>query len=290
MLATDKGTPPLSGNITININVRDAIDSPPFFTPSIDTVNVLENSTIDQTIFTIKAKDLDLNDVVSYNITYSSHGGQFKINPTTGDVQLAKSLDRESVSFYRIEFQATDSAGLKSASDGLIINVNIIDVNDHAPEFLNSQCLTEVTDAYPDQAIMFILNARDLDVGVNADLTFSLSSDVTGLLAIDPKKGIVTKNGDFAPHVSKMINFTAHVSDNGVPKLSKSLSCSVKVLPTNANAPKFPKTVYQLTVREDFSVGDILESYLATGQSSVTYTLFGGQDTFKVYPLNVSKF
>eukprot|EP00111_Clytia_hemisphaerica_P005933 TCONS_00017188-protein len=288
VLATDKGTPSLSGNVTVNINVLDAIDSPPFFTPSTDTVDVLENSTIDQTIFTIKAKDLDLNDVVKYNIAYSSHAGQFKINPTTGDVQLAKPLDRESVSFYRVEFQATDSAGLKSALDGLVINVNIIDINDHAPEFLNSQCLTEVTDGYPDKAILFILNARDLDSGVNAELTYSLSSDINGLLSIDPKKGIVTKNGNFTPRVSKMINFTAHVTDNGVPKLSESLSCSVKVLPTNVNAPKFEKTVYQLTVREDFSVGDILESYLVTGQSSVTYTLFGGQDTFKVYSLNGS--
>ena len=290
MLATDKGTPPLRGNVTIHVTVLDAIDSKPYFLPTMESIDVLENATSSQTVYQVRALDPDLNDVIYYVMTNSSHAGVFDLDRKSGELKIVKKLDRELTSFYRLEFQAVDSAGLASARDGLVLTINVVDVNDHEPVFVTTQCFTEVTHDYPNKSIIFILHAQDSDApGVNSDLTYSLSSNVEGVLSIDPVKGVITKIGDFSPFSRSYVNFTARVSDNGAPKLSKSLSCSVQVLPVNENAPKFPKTVYSLTVREDFNVGDILATYEATGNSvPITYSLFGGQDLFKIYPESVS--
>ena len=291
MFATDKGTPPLRGNTTIHVTVLDAIDFKPYFSPTVKTIDVLENITLQQSVYQIKAVDSDLNDVINYQITNSSHVGVFELDTKSGELKVLKALDREETSVYRLEIQATDSAGLTSAKDGLVLTVNVVDVNDHAPVFVTTRCNTEVTHNYPDKSIIFILNARDSDApGVNSDLTYSLSSNTQGVLSIDPVKGIITKTGDFSSLVGGDFTFTAHVSDNGAPKLSESLSCSVNVLPVNEDAPKFPKSVYGLSVREDFKVGNILATYVATGKSGTTlsYSLLGGQDLFKIYPQNVS--
>ena len=291
VFATDKGTPPLRGNTTIHVTVLDAIDSKPYFSPTVETIDVLENVTLHQGVYQVKAVDPDLNDVISYKITNASHPGVFDLDAKSGQLKIAKALDREATSSYRLEIQAMDSAGLTSALNGLLLKVNVIDVNDHAPVFVTTQCFTEMTHDYPDKSIIFILNARDSDApGVNSDLTYSLSSNTQGVLSIDPIKGIITKNGDFLSLVGRTLTFTAQASDNGAPKLSKSLSCSVSVLPVNEDAPKFPQSVYSLSVREDFKVGNVLATYVATGKSgtTLTYSLFGGQDLFKIYPQNVS--
>ena len=62
----------------------------------------------------------------------------------------------------------------------------------------------------------------------------------------------------------------------------------MKILAANEDAPKFEKTVHEITVREDFKVGNILHTFPATGQSALKYKLIGGHELFKVYPNNVS--
>lgn len=288
VVASDKGSPPLSSAIPISITVQDAIDSPPYFQPLVQTIDILENAVVNSVIFTISARDDDLNDTITYNMTYASRNDTFLLDGLTGDVKLLKTLDRETELFYRLRFKATDSVGLVSDNDGLVVELNVIDVNDHVPFFLNEQCSTEVTQDYPDRSIIFIVNAQDNDAGRNAELTYDLSANAISTFAIDPKLGVVTKSGSFSPFVSSSIDFNVTVSDNGSPKLSSSISCSVKVLETNKDAPKFSQTVYNVTVPENTPVGEIMQTFQASGKSQLSYKLIGGQGLLKIFPQNVS--
>ena len=282
----------MSGNATVVVSVLDQIDTPPYFNPAVVLVDVLENATLNHVVYKLEARDEDINDAIHYVMTNASkHSGMFELNAISGELKLAKPLDREMNSSYRLEFRAVDLAGLTSSANGgnLVLTVNVIDVNDHKPEFVTTRCQTEVTFDYPNKSIIFILNALDKDApGPNSAITYSLSSNTAGVLTIDNTTGVITKTGDFSQFITNgALNFVAHVSDNGAPKLTQTLACTVEVLPVNDKAPKFPKTVYALTVREDFSVGNIIETYQATGNSALTYSLLGGQDLFKIYPQNV---
>ena len=57
----------------------------------------------------------------------------FRLNPKTGVLSLAKSLDREIQSSFSFTVTAIDGAGL---SESVLINIQITDVNDNAPEIL----------------------------------------------------------------------------------------------------------------------------------------------------------
>ena len=66
-------------------------------------------------------------------ISFSAVNTHFRLNPKTGVLSLAKILDREIQSSFSFTVTAIDGAGL---SESVLIDIQITDVNDNAPEIL----------------------------------------------------------------------------------------------------------------------------------------------------------
>lgn len=173
----DGGTTTDTGIVTVNI--LDAND-PPIIAPQ--SFSVDENSVITTPVGTVLASDFETPISLTFAITAGDPLGQFGINPTSGEILVAKpGLDHESVSSFNLTVQVTDPGSL-SASAAITINVD--DVNE-AP------ILDAIGDrsATVDEELAFTASATDPD-SPPASLTFSLGTGA-------PVGANITSSGDF---------------------------------------------------------------------------------------------
>lgn len=88
-------------------------------------------------VSSVKAVDKDVryqNNQFSYSIMGGNVDQSFKIDPQTGDIQTARSLDRETISGYSLTVGAIDT-GLPPQTGSATVQIEVLDVNDNGPIF-----------------------------------------------------------------------------------------------------------------------------------------------------------
>ena len=95
---------------TINVDVSFDQHRPEF-TPTQGNVTVPEDASVGYLVYTVQATDQDFQDVHTDDIKYKivdDFNGKFSINEDSGEITITSDLDRESVSLYMVQIQATD--------------------------------------------------------------------------------------------------------------------------------------------------------------------------------------
>ena len=130
VVATDRGQVKLSGTTTVRITVLDHNDEAPVFSQTKYVGAVNEDALPGTIIVPVTSVDQDLrtNADVAYYLTKGDPLGQFSVR-NTGEIFVAKELDRESKAFYAMEVTATDGAFVSTAE----VEISILDANDNAP-------------------------------------------------------------------------------------------------------------------------------------------------------------
>lgn len=97
--ATDLGEPPLSNQAIVNITILDANDNAPIFSQLSYTTQINEDVHIGEVVVKVLATDLDsdLNGKIRYSLVKGDHHQQFAIDQLSGNITVAKPLDREQV-------------------------------------------------------------------------------------------------------------------------------------------------------------------------------------------------
>lgn len=124
--AIDNGSPKHSARTTVIIRLKDYNDSPTLFNDSLYNSSVKEDAlpgTVLQTL-TTKDADSDLQTPLEFYIVSGDPSSQFQIRQT-GEVYVAKALDREKVGNYNLEIIVTD--GL--FTDKTNVAVTVLDAN-----------------------------------------------------------------------------------------------------------------------------------------------------------------
>lgn len=83
--------------------------------------SVSEDLPTGQVVATLRASDPDTPGPLSYSIV-SGDEGRFLLDPTTGELRLRDSLDRETKDTYRVQVRASD--GVQSAETIITITVS----------------------------------------------------------------------------------------------------------------------------------------------------------------------
>ncbi|KAL2779071.1 protocadherin gamma-A11 isoform 3 precursor [Daubentonia madagascariensis] len=142
LTATDQGSPPLSTETHISLNVADDNDNPPFFTHSSYSVYIYENNPRGASIFSVSALDPDSkeNAQVTYSLTEDTIQGvplssYVSINSDTGVLYALQSFDYEQVCNLQLTVTASDS-GDPPLSSNVSLRLFVLDQNDNAPEIL----------------------------------------------------------------------------------------------------------------------------------------------------------
>ncbi len=83
-------------------------------------------------VVTLEADDPD-SSTLTYSIESGNDGLYFRINPLTGLLQTARSLDRETEAEFNLMIAAEDEQGNNGTTT---VQIQLLDVNDEAPIFL----------------------------------------------------------------------------------------------------------------------------------------------------------
>ena len=131
---TDGGVPGLSTEVSLKISVSAVNEHIPVFTSSGSySVSVPEDTNLGTELIRVTANDGDDSGHAYgrrvYSIISGNTGFFFHISADNGAIQLMRSLDREVVSSYTLEVEATDGENPVNAT----VSITVTDSNDNEP-------------------------------------------------------------------------------------------------------------------------------------------------------------
>uniref|UniRef100_A0A8C3XEA5 Protocadherin gamma-C3 n=1 Tax=Cyanoderma ruficeps TaxID=181631 RepID=A0A8C3XEA5_9PASS len=307
--ATDSGTPPLSSQKVIHVEISDINDNPPRFEEPVYSVYIPENNPLGAFLCTIKATDPDVakNAYVSYSLLDGEIEGlpvasYVSIKSDSGNMYAVRSFDYETLREFQVIVQAQD-AGIPPLSSTVTVYIYVVDENDHAPQILyptstNTSAALEMIprSAYAGYLVTKII-AIDGDSGQNAWLFFYLvqTSD-PGLFRIELHTGEIRTTRKLGEDSTPTFNLTVEVRDNGEPSMSSSVAITIavvdrvsKIIPDRRRHFKSPSNYSEVTLYLIIALSAISFVFLFTiiGLSIIKcyrYSLYGSSCCLKVQP------
>lgn len=164
---TDNGTPRLRDKVKVNVYVTDVNDNAPRFVRDPYKVQVSEGASIGAQVVRLYANDDDegLNGDVFYAISDGNDDGRFQIDEATGQIVLARNLDRESKMRYTLKVLAHDAA-VNALKAYAMVYVEVLDENDNPPEFTRNDGRVNVLETTPVNTELTEFRAVDVDLGI----------------------------------------------------------------------------------------------------------------------------
>lgn len=250
---SDNGKIKLSDSVRVTIYITDVNDNAPIFTRTPYKVEVSEGAAVGASIVRVYSTDADegLNGDIYYKLIGGDDSGHFSLDEATGQLLISKHLDRETVDHYELTVLAHDSGQTVRLSATTMITVDVLDENDNAPIFTQTQLNVSVLETEPVNKKIIQFQATDADLGVNSELQFSITSgNRKEAFFIDSYSGelFLHKQLDYEDLTSYILVITA--TDNGNPSLYSSISFTVNVIDANDNAPVFTNTAIVRQIRE----------------------------------------
>ncbi|XP_041461446.1 protocadherin Fat 4-like [Lytechinus variegatus] len=294
--ATDKGSPSQSSSAFVKVMVEDENDNSPVImvlTQDIEAsgVHQVSETIMPGPLFTLRAMDDDRDDNgrVSLNIYSGNERNDFSgssIPLPTGDVVFilrvsqTANIDREITASYNLTFVAQDM-GTPTQTTYRSIIIYVVDENDHAPEFLQGSYHALLSESLQIGSFVESVTATDADVGINADIVYSITGDEYGWFQIDNKTGLVTTKEELDHETAAQVILTITASDQGLEPMTNTTTLTIDILDENDEYPVFNQSIYSETVREN-SPGRDLVQVLATDldngvNGEVTYTISSDQ-------------
>ncbi|XP_034373808.1 protocadherin-3 [Arvicanthis niloticus] len=277
---SDLGTPRLTTQQTVAVQVADINDNAPSFTQTSYTMFVRENNSPALHIGTISATDSDYGS--NAHIIYSllpPHDPQLdlasliSINSDNGQLFALRALDYEVLQTFEFHVDATDQ-GLPALSSQAQVRVVVLDDNDNAPFVLYplQNASTPCTELLPRAAdpgyLVTKVVAVDRDSGQNAWLSFQLlKATEPGLFSVWAHNGEVRTTRLLNERDAPKHKLLLLVKDNGDPLRSASVTLHVLVV-DGFSQPYLPLAeVAQDSTQDDY---DVLTLYLVIALASVS--------------------
>ncbi|XP_068725251.1 protocadherin-like protein isoform X1 [Montipora capricornis] len=250
-----------TGSCDVVIWIRDINDNAPRFPDDIYEGGVQENQSPGARVMELSAVDDDDpnesgNAIMSYELIDDS-SGRFRIERDTGLIRTRVKLDREEEDEYLLVVNATDG-GNPALSGHVEVKVKVTDANDHPPRFEERIFLASVFENADIDSPVMILKATDEDVGINAQLRYSITQgawDDAGNsgnmfhVVEDTGEIRVTRSLDF--ETKKEYKLEVMVRDSGSPSFSDTAEVTIAVQDFNDNPPVFSPVSYSGEVKEN---------------------------------------
>ena len=256
-----------SSTTTIFISVVNENEFPPVFNNPQPPLSIREELPAGAVVGTVAATDADRNSTITYSIVMSGPASSlFMINPQNGTITTTDMLDREELvqrdlflpsddSATTIKVQAVDDGSRFSMTE---VTITLEDINDNAPVFdmITNGFEVSVSEERPAGTLVVNALARDLDLGVNGEVNYTL--EVLNLapgsvppFEIDPQTGLVTTTRPLDREDVDSYMIFVRAFDNGEPSLSNNATVNINVSDINDNAPFFFLPIYEISIFEN---------------------------------------
>nr|XP_060630176.1 protocadherin beta-16-like isoform X9 [Anolis sagrei ordinatus] len=187
-------------------------------------------------------EDLGENSIQNYTLSPNDHFYLDVESNTDGNkyvtLILEKALDREKEPHLGLTLTAVDG-GLPQRTGTIQINVNVLDNNDNFPEFTQSEYKAILKENCPMGILVSRVEARDLDFGSNAQITYSfyqIPEQIHSLFHLNEMTGEITVLGEIDYEKENNYEMTVKATDGG--GLSGHCKVLVEVEDVNDNAPE----------------------------------------------------
>ncbi|XP_056147258.1 cadherin-11 isoform X2 [Lampris incognitus] len=206
--------------------------------------------------------DVDSGDGnIKYILSGEGAGTIFVIDDKTGNIHATKTLDREEQAQYTLTAQAVARDTNKPLEPPSEFIVKVQDINDNPPEFLHGPYYAMVPEMSNVGTSVMQVTATDADdptYGNSARLVYSILQGQP-YFSVEPQTGIIrTALPNMDREARQEYDVVIQAKDMGghMGGLSGTTEVKITLTDVNDNPPKFPQSVYAMSVSEDKVPGE----------------------------------
>ncbi|XP_051506561.1 protocadherin Fat 2-like [Myxocyprinus asiaticus] len=253
-ILTVRATDSVTGTFTeakVEIDVEDINDNAPVFQRLTYVVDVSEGLPIGTSVIQVSAVDKDSgsNSDLTYQII-DKETDFFEIDPLSGILVTLQLLDYETTQQFTLKVKATDKGTPRLSSVAHII-VNVIDVNDNPPSFIEPSYQATLDEMATCGHIVIKVQASDPDS--KDDLQYKILSGNEGrYFSINESSGLISFSNVCKRNLDPFYNLTVAVSD-GV--FQKTAPVNIYMTNDNKHSPYFSRNIYEADLAENAEVG-----------------------------------
>ncbi|XP_067104227.1 protocadherin alpha-C2-like [Osmerus mordax] len=278
---TDRGSPPLSDNETMTLELLDVNDNVPQFPQSFYTIPVTENNAPGALLSSLIAFDPDLHEnqylvyfIIEKEIVNTSMSMLFSINPENGNLYALKTFDYEIEKEFLFHIESRDS-GVPPLSSNVTIHIVIVDQNDNTPVIVSpwrahgSVVEEKIPRSTDKGSLVSKVIAIDTDSVQNSRITYQFLqvTDAT-LFSLDQYNGEIRTMRMFSYRDPRHQRLVVIAKDNGEPALSATVTIKLSTVETAV------KAYSDMTeVPLEYDIFSDLNLYLVIGLGSVSFLL-----------------
>ncbi|KAJ7416278.1 cadherin-11-like protein [Pitangus sulphuratus] len=200
--------------------------------------------------------DIDSGDGnIKYILSGEGAGIIFVIDDKSGNIHATKTLDREERAQYTLTAQAVDRNTNRPLEPPSEFIVKVQDINDNPPEFLHENYHANVPERSNVGTSVIQVTASDADdptYGNSAKLVYSILEGQP-YFSVEAQTGIIrTALPNMDREAKEEYHVVIQAKDMGghMGGLSGTTKVTITLTDVNDNPPKFPQSVYQMSVSE----------------------------------------
>uniref|UniRef100_A0A8C2Y952 Cadherin EGF LAG seven-pass G-type receptor 1 n=1 Tax=Coturnix japonica TaxID=93934 RepID=A0A8C2Y952_COTJA len=265
-------------------------NSPPQFQLPSYQVSIPENEPAGTAVIVLRAQDPDEGE--AGRLAYSMEAlfdersnDYFNIDPDTGSVVTARSLDRETKDTHVLKVTASDHGSPRRRSATTYLTVTVSDTNDHDPVFEQPEYRESIRENLEVGYEVLTIRATDGDAPANANMLYRLLEPGAGdgVFEIDPRSGLITTSGPVDREEVSEYHLVVEANDQGREPGPRSATVKVHITveDENDNYPQFSEKRYLVQVQEDAPVNSQILQVQATDRdrgsnAQVHYSIVSG--------------
>ncbi|XP_074864429.1 cadherin-11 isoform X2 [Carettochelys insculpta] len=231
--------------------------------------------------------DIDSGDGnIKYILSGEGAGIIFVIDDKSGNIHATKTLDREERAQYTLTAQAVDRNTNKPLEPPSEFIVKVQDINDNPPEFLHENYHANVPERSNVGTSVIQVTASDADdptYGNSAKLVYSILEGQP-YFSVEAQTGIIrTALPNMDREAKEEYHVVIQAKDMGghMGGLSGTTKVTITLTDVNDNPPKFPQSVYPMSISEASIPGEEVGRLKAKdpdiGENGlVTYSIIDG--------------
>uniref|UniRef100_A0A8D0G6Q3 Cadherin 11 n=1 Tax=Sphenodon punctatus TaxID=8508 RepID=A0A8D0G6Q3_SPHPU len=234
------------------------------------------------------------NGNIKYILSGEGAGIIFVIDDKSGNIHATKTLDREERAQYTLTAQAVDRSTNRPLEPPSEFIVKVQDINDNPPEFLHENYHANLPERSNVGTSVIQVTASDADdptYGNSAKLVYSILEGQP-YFSVEAQTGIIrTALPNMDREAKEEYHVVIQAKDMGghMGGLSGKTKVTITLTDVNDNPPKFPQSVYQMSISEASIPGEEVGRVKAKdpdiGENGlVTYNIIDGDgvDMFEI--------
>uniref|UniRef100_A0A5F8G5S3 Protocadherin-16 n=1 Tax=Monodelphis domestica TaxID=13616 RepID=A0A5F8G5S3_MONDO len=239
---------PDGATVEVTVRVADINDHAPAFPKARASLQVPEHTAPGTRYPLEPAQDADAGHLGTQGYALSGEGaGQaFRLETRPGpdgspvpELVVSGDLDRENRSHYTLRLEAYDGGAPPRRAQALL-DVTLVDINDHAPAFNQSRYRAVVSESLAPGSPVLQVFAADADAGANGAVTYEINrrqSDGDGPFSIDARTGLLRLERPLDFEQRRVHELVVQARDGGAHPEVGSAFVTVHVRDSNDNQP-----------------------------------------------------